>query len=166
MALLAGVLLGDLKFYSLAGVLERSKERRDRLTNLEVDWTVFDLDDYVGFKGSIKGLEVVIASASSVCFKVVIVEVIIVDEAAIEDDSSVWFKGAGNSVGGLGGSPVILRGADTAFRVGLNDEAGEVGDDFVDLVDFGFPPSDDGGVDGIESGKMAHNLRTGEVDGE
>jgi hypothetical protein len=45
-----------------------------------------------------------------------------------------------------------LRGAYAAFGVCFDDEAGEIGDRFIDFVDFGFPPGNDGGVDGVEGG--------------
>ena len=135
-ALLAGVLLRDLEFDGLAGVLERGEEWRDGFADLEVDGAVLDLDDDVGFELAVEGVEVVVAGAGAVGFEVVVVEVVVVDEAAIEDDAAVGFEGAGYGVGGLGGSAVVLRGADAAFGVGLDDEAGEVGDDLVDLVDL------------------------------
>ncbi len=166
MALLAEVLLRDLELDGLAGVLERGEERRDGFADLEVDGAVLDLDDDVRFELAVEGVEVVVAGAGAVGFEVVVVEVIVVDEAAVEDDAAVRFEGAGYGVGGLGGGAVILRGADAAFGVGLDDEAGEVGDGFVDLVDFGLPPGDDGGVDGVEGGEMADDLWAGEIDGE
>ena len=75
------------------------------------------------------------------------------------------FEGAGYGVGGIGGSAVVLRGADAAFGVGLDDEAGEVGDGVVDFVDF-VRHQLDGGVDGVEGGEMADDLRAGKIDGE
>ena len=140
--LLAEVLLRDLQFDGLAGVLERGEEWGDGLADLEVDGAVFDLDDYVGFELAIEGVEVVVAGAGAVGFEVVVVEVVVVDEAAVEDDAAVRFEGAGYGVGGFGGSAVVLRGADAAFGVGLDDEAGEVGDGFVDLVYLRSPPGD------------------------
>ena len=160
------VLLRDLQLDGLAGVLERGEERRDGFADLEIDGAVLDLDDDVGFELAIEGVEVVVAGAGAIGFEVVVVEVIVVDEAAIEDDAAVRFERAGYGVGGFGGGAVILRGAYAAFGVGLDDEAGEVGDGFVDLVDFGLPPGDDGGVDGVECGEMTDDLWAGEIDGE
>ena len=139
-ALLAEVLLGDLQLDGLAGVLERGEEGRDGFADLEVDGAVLDLDDDVGFELAVEGVEVVVAGAGAVGFEVVVVEVVVVDEAAVEDDAAVRFEGAGYGVGGFCWRSVILRGAYAAFGVGLDDEAGEVGDGFVDFVNFCFPP--------------------------
>ena len=68
--------------------------------------------------------------------------------------------------GGFGRGAVVLRGTYAAFGVGFDDEAGEVGDGFVDLIYFGLPPGDDGWIDGVEGGEMADYLWAGEVDGE
>src|SRR5213075_2849950 len=165
-ALLAEVLLSDLELDRLAGVLERGEERGCGLADLEVDGAVLDLDNDVRFQLAVEGVEVVVAGAGAVSFEIVPVEVVVVDEAAIEDEAAVRFERAGYSVGGFGGGAVVLRGAYAAFGVGLDDEAAEVWDGSVNFVDFGFPPRDDGGVDGVEGGKMADYLRAGEIDRE
>ena len=67
-ALLAEVLLRDLEFDGLAGVLERGEERRDGFADLEVDGAVFDLNDYVGFEFAVEGVEVVVSGAGPVGF--------------------------------------------------------------------------------------------------
>src|SRR5580692_5205478 len=128
------------------------EEWRCGFANLEVDGTVFDLNDDVRFEFAIEGVKVVVTGAGAVGLEVVIVEVIVVDEAAIEDEAAMRFERASDGVGGFGGSAMVLRGADTTLRVGFDDEAGEVGNGFIDLVDFGSPPGDNGRVDGVEGG--------------
>ena len=134
-ALLAGVLLGDLQFDGLAGVAEGGEERGDGLADLEVDGAVLDLDDDVGLELAVEVVEVVVAGAGAIGFEIVPVEVVVVDEAAVEDDAAVGLEGAGYDVGGLGWGAAVLRGAGAAFAVGLDDEAGEVGDRLVEVVD-------------------------------
>ena len=57
-------------------------------------------------------------------------------------------------------------GPDAAFGVSLDDEAAEVGDGLVDLVDFRCHQATTVRIDGIEGGEMADDLRAGEIDGE
>ena len=59
-----------------------------------------------------------------------------------------------------------MRRADAAFGVGLDDEAAEVGDQLVDLIDLLLPPGGDARIDGIEGWEAADDLRAGEIDGE
>ena len=134
MALLAGVLLRDLQFDGLVGVVQAGEERRDRLAHLEVDGAVLDLDDDVGLELAVERMEVVVAGAGAVGLEVVPVEVMVVDEAAIENDAAVRCERTGEDVGGIGGSAAVLRRAGAAFGVGLDDEAAEVGDELIDLV--------------------------------
>ncbi len=100
-ALLAGVLLRDLQLNGLRSVLEGGKERRDGLADLEVDGTVFDLDDDVRFEFAVEGVEVVVPGAGAVGLEVVVIEMIVIDEAAIEDEASVRSEGASDGVGGF-----------------------------------------------------------------
>src|SRR5580693_1462382 len=104
MALLAGVLLGDLDFHGLAGVLEAGEERRDRLANLEVDGAFLGLDDDVGQELAVEGMKDVVGGAGAVGFGIVPVEVVVVDESAIEDDAAVGRERGGEGVVGVGGS--------------------------------------------------------------
>ncbi len=141
-ALLAGVLLGDLQFNGLVGVPKRGEEWRDRLANLKVDRAVLDLDDHVGFELTVEGMEVVIAGPGAVGFEIVPVQMIVVNESAIQNDAAVRFECAGNGIGSLGRSTAVFRGPDAAFGVGLDDKAAEVRDGFVDLDRPSPPPGD------------------------
>src|ERR1700722_3755763 len=139
-ALLAGVLLRDLQLDSLAGVLERGEERRYRFADLEVDGAVLDLDDDIGLELAVEVVEVTVAGAGAVGLEIVPVEVVVVDEATIEDDAAVRLESAGYDVGSFGWGASIFGWTDAAFGVGLDDEAAEVGDGFVYFVDFASPP--------------------------
>jgi hypothetical protein len=165
-ALLAGVLLRDLHLEGLAGVLERGEERRYRFADLEVYGAVLDLDDDVGLELAVEGMEIVVASAGAVGLEIVPVEVVVVDETAIEDDATVRLESEGDDIGSFGWGASIFGWTDAAFGVGLDDEAGKVGDRFVNLVHLGLPPGCDGGVVGIEGGEMADDHGAGEIDGE
>ncbi len=63
MALLAGVLLGDLDFHGLGGMLESGEEWRDGLAGLEVDGAFLGLDDDVGGKFAVEWMEDVVGGA-------------------------------------------------------------------------------------------------------
>ena len=165
-ALLAGVLLRDLDFHGLVGLREAGEERRDGLAGLEVDGAFLGLDDDVGSELAVEGMEDVVGGAGAVGFGVVPVEVMVVDEGAVENDAAVGREGGGESVGGVGGGAAVAGGAGLAFGVGLDGEAGEVGDEGVDLVDLGGPPGFHGGIEGIVGGEAADVLRAGDVDAD
>ena len=109
MALLAQVFLGDLELDGFVGVLQAREERRDRLADLEVDGAIFDLDDDVVGKLAVEGVEDVVGGARAVGLEVVPVEVMVVDEGAVEDDAAVGLEGGGEHVRGVDG-----RTSDTA----------------------------------------------------
>ncbi len=165
-ALLAGVLLRDLEFHGLAGLSESAEEGRDGLARLEVDGAFLGLDDDVGRELAIEGMEDVVGGAGAVGLGVAPVGVMVVDEGAVEDDAAVGSERGGEGVGGVGGRAAKAGGAGLAFGVGLDGEAGEVGDERVDLVDLGGPPGFHGGVEGIVGGEAADLLRAGDIDGE
>ncbi len=109
MPLLPEILLRDLQLNRLRGVLKRRKKRGCGLANLEVDGAVLDLDDNVGFEFTVEGVEVVISGAGAVGFEIVVVKMVVVNEAAVEDDAAVGFEGASYGVG-FGGCAVVLQG--------------------------------------------------------
>jgi hypothetical protein len=95
----------------------------------------------------------VVGGAGAVGFGVVPVEVVVVDEGAVEDDAVVRSEGGGEGVGGVGGGAAKAGGAGLAFGVGLDGEAGEVGDEGVNLVGLCGPPGLDRGVEGVVGGR-------------
>ena len=164
MALLAGVLLGGLDLDRLIRVRERSEQRGNRFPRLEVDGAFLDLDDDVRLELPVVADEVVDAGTGPVGLRVVPLEVIVVDEAAVEDHPVVWRKGAGEHVRGIGWGAAVLRGAFSALGVRLDCEAAKVGHKGVDFFDLGLPPGDHGGVKGVEGWQTADCLWTGEID--
>ena len=82
---------------------ERGEQRRRGLADLEIDGAVLDLDDDVVRRTCRRGrLEIVVGGAGAIVFRIVPVHVVVVDEAAIEDQAAVRLEGAGDDVGGIG----------------------------------------------------------------
>ncbi len=162
MALLAGVFLGDFDFHGLAGLAEAGEEGRDGLAGLEVDGAFLGLDDDVGKELAVEGVEGVVGGAGAVGFGVAPIEVVVVDEGAVEDYAVVGRERRGEEVGGVGGGAAVAGGAGLALGVGFDGEAGEIWDQGIDFVDFGGPPGADGGVEGVVSGEAADALGTGD----
>jgi hypothetical protein len=125
----------------------------------------FGLNNDVGQEFAVEGMEDVVGGAGAVGFGVAPVEVVVVDEGAVEDDSMMGREGGGEGVGGVGGGAAKAGGAGLAFGVGLDGEAGEVGDERVYFVDFGGPPGFDGGVEGVVGGQAADGLGAGDGHG-
>jgi hypothetical protein len=103
----------------------------------------------LGSEFAVEGMEDVVGGAGAVGFGVAPVEVVVVDEAAVEDDAAVGREGGGEGVGGVGWGAAKVGGAGLALGVGFDGEAGEVGDEGVNLVGLGGPPGFDGGVEGV-----------------
>ena len=64
--------------------LQSAEQRRYRLANLEVDGPIFDLDDYVVVELAIERMEIVVGGLGAVVLQVGPVEMMVVDEGAIE----------------------------------------------------------------------------------
>src|SRR3546814_1836411 len=73
-----------------------------------------------------------------------------IDEGAPDDDAVVRAKRGGKHVGALGMAAVIVAGAGLAFRIGLDEEAAEIGNRGVDLVGLGAPPCGDVRIERID----------------
>jgi len=71
-------------------------------------------------------------------------------------------EGCGEGVGGVGGGAAKTGGAGLAFGVGLDGEAGEVGNEGIYFVDFGSPPGFYGGVERVVGGQVADDLGAGD----
>src|SRR5580692_6096913 len=78
MALLAGIFLGYLEFDGLIGFFEAAEERRDWFAGLEINRSMFDLDDYVACKFSVEGMKDVVGGSSAVIFGVAPIEMMVV----------------------------------------------------------------------------------------
>jgi hypothetical protein len=104
--------------------------------------------------------------AGAVVLQVAPVHLVVVDEAAIEEDAAVRLERPRDDVGGIGVRPFVGRRADAPFRVRLEDDAGEVRDCGVEFVDLRRPPLDHRRIERIVARQLAHLLRAGEIHGE
>src|SRR3546814_10943245 len=59
---------------------------------------------------------------------------------------------------------VVVAGAGLAFRIGLDEEAAEIGNRGVDLVGLGAPPCGDVRIERIGGRQAAGRLARGEID--
>ena len=66
--------------------LKAGEERGDGLADLEVDGAFLGLDDDIGGEFAVERVEDVVSGAGAVGFGVAPVEVVVVDEGAVEDD--------------------------------------------------------------------------------
>ena len=107
-ARLAHVFLGDLQLDGFVGFVEAGEERRNGLADLEIDGAVFDLDDDVVGELAVEGMEDVVGGAGAVGFDVVPVEMMVVDEGAVEDDAAVGLERRGEHVGGVDGRAAVF----------------------------------------------------------
>src|SRR5216684_65502 len=165
MVLLAGVFLRDLQFNGFVRFFEAAEQRRNWFARLEVDRTMFDLDDDVVFELAIERMEIVVGGFSAVIFGVAPVEIMIVDESTIKHDAMMRLERAGDDVGGVGGCAAIERRAEAAFGIGFDDEAAEVGNGGVNSVGFLAPPIGDGGIKWVECVETSDGFGTGKING-
>src|SRR3546814_15385655 len=94
----------------------------DLLARLEIHGAVLDLEDDVGGERAVERLELAIRLPGAVLGIVGRI-----DEGAPDDDAVVRAKRGGKHVGALGMAAVIVAGAGLAFRIGLDEEAAEIG---------------------------------------
>src|SRR5882724_11506920 len=99
---LAKILLCDLQLDRLVGFFQRGEQWRRRLANLEIDGTIFDLNDDVGVELTVERMKVVVSGARTVVFRIAPVHVMVVDESAIEQQSAVRLERTGNHIRSVG----------------------------------------------------------------
>ena len=147
MALLAEILLRDLQFHGLVGLVQACEERRYRLLSLKVDGAVFDLHDHVRRELAVEGMKDVVGGARAIGFQVVVVEVIVVDKGAIEHDAAVRSQSIGKHVGGVGRAAAVACGPGLALGIGLHREAGKIGNLLVNFIELCRPPGLHSGIE-------------------
>lgn len=89
MSLSTGVLLRDFHFKCDICATKRSKQRTYAFSDLEVDRTVFNLNDHIVVKVAVKRLEIIISGFSSIDGQVLVIEGIAVNETSVEQNSIV-----------------------------------------------------------------------------
>ena len=164
MALLAHVFLRDLQFDRFVGVRQASEERRNRFTHLEINRPVFDLHKGVVIECAVERVKVVVGGFGTIVFQVVPIEVVVVNECAVEDHTAVRLECARDHIGRVGVSAVVSRRPGTSLGIGFYDKASKIRDQFVNAVDFLFPPVRDSRVERIESIEVTENLGTAQID--
>jgi hypothetical protein len=146
------IFLGDLHFHHQRRLRHRAEQRRERFARLEIDGPVLHLHEHVFGELAIERHEFRIRLLGAVLGVLARI-----DERAPHDDAAVRRERPGQHVGAVGvGAPVVLRPG-LALGVGLDEEAAEVGDVVVDLVDLRLPPGAHGGIErigGLESAQL------------
>src|SRR5262249_10734217 len=113
--LLSEVLLRDLDFEGLVSFWKASEEWRDWLAHLEVDGTFLGLNDYVVGELAVEKMKNVVGGPGAISFRIIPIEVVVVDEGAIEDQPPVGSERSRECVGGIDGGAAIARWAGLAF---------------------------------------------------
>src|SRR5882757_2446021 len=126
---------------------------------------MFDLDDDVVFELAVERMKIVVGSFGAVVFGIAPVEVMIVDESTIKHDAVMRIERARDNVGRVGGRAAIEGRAETAFGIGFDDEAAEVGNGRVNSVGFLAPPIRDSGIERIECVEASNGFGTGKING-
>src|SRR5208283_1575193 len=99
-------------------------------------------------------------------FGIAPIEMVIIDEAAIEKQSTVRFQSARNHVGGVGGSASITGRSGAAFRIGFHHESGKVWNFRVESIGRLLPPRRHPRVERIIRWQGADLLGAADVNGE
>jgi hypothetical protein len=155
----AEVFLGDLELHAEVGLRHGPEQRMERLARLEVDRPVLDLDDDVVAELAVERLELAVALLGAVVGLLVRI-----DEGPPHHDPAVRPHRVGQHVGPVDmGAAVVLRSR-LALRIGLHQEAAEIGNGLVDLVGFGLPEGADGRVQRV-GGLQAADLDRGREPG-
>ena len=166
MALLSGVFLRDLQFDRFVGAAQPGEQRRRRFAHLEIDRTILDLDDDVVVERAVERMKIVVGRFRAIVFQIVPIEMVVVDEGAIEHDAAMRLEGAGDHVGGVGRRSAIGRGPEAALGIGLHDEAAEIRDVPVNLVHLLAPPLGDPRIQRIKRVEPADDFGAAEIDGQ
>ena len=110
------------------------------------------MNDYVVLELAVERVEIVVSRCGAVVLQVAPVEVVVVDEGAVKNDSAVRLEGAGDYVGSVRVSASVGGGTGAAFGVRFDYYSGEIGDLAVDFVEFFAPPGGYLGVQRVEGG--------------
>ena len=136
---------------------------RGGFANLEIDGAVLDLNHGVVVELAVEGMEVVVGGAGAVVVGVLPVHVVVVDEAAIEEQAAMGLERARHHVGRIGMRAPVGGRAHTAFGIGLQDQTAQIGNGAVELVSLGLPPRGYAGIERIESIEPANCLGAAEI---
>ena len=156
----AKILLRDLELDHHRGLLQGSEQRAVGLTGLEVDGTIFDLDNHIVGKLTIEGHELLTGLVGTIAALGVI------HEGTPHHDSFVGLQCTSQHIGTIGMRTSEVHRTGLSLGIGFHEETAEVGNQFVDLVHLVLPPLDDLGIEGICRLQTTHLDGRCEVDGE
>ena len=137
MLALPQVLLGNLQFGHLGGLLHLVEDRSVRLAGLEVERAVFRLQDDVVAELSVESGKL----AHGLHHAVLALVLGTVDEGTPHHDTAERLQRVGQHVGSVGMTAPVVERARLSFRVGLHEEAAKVGNQLVDFLCLALPPA-------------------------
>ena len=145
------VFLGDLHFEHQRCFRHGAEQRMGRLARLKVDGAVLDLQQHVAAKLAVERRELLegLLGPSSVLM-------IGIHEGPPHDDAAVRRKRVGKHVGAVGVRASVVLRARLAFGIRLDDEAAEIGNVSIDLVDLVAPPQAHRRILGVGALEAAH----------
>ena len=115
--LLSCVLLGDLNFQHLVCMLQTPEKRMDRFSHLEINGSVFNLENDIIIEFSVQRHEVVVSGTCPVCPAVTPVLLAVVHKTSPYDGPSVRFNRAGQHIGTVCMVPPVGKGSGTSFGI-------------------------------------------------
>src|SRR5207248_6839185 len=119
MPLLACIFLRYLKLNRLVRVLERAKQRRNRLSDLEIDGSIFDLDQNVIVELSVELRKIVVSGFRAVVLQIAPIHFVVVHEAAIDQNAAMRFQCSRDHIGSVRMSTSVRRWPHSALGIGL-----------------------------------------------
>ena len=159
---LSEVFLGNLKFCHLWSLVDVVEDRSVWLTWLEVEWTVFGLQDDIVTELAIQIFEL----AYGLLYSVFSLMVGTIYERTPHHDATKWFQGIGEHIGSFGMGAMVVARSWLSLRVRLDQETSEVRDGCIDFLGFLLPPLLYLFIERVGSLGITQCHWRGEVDGE
>src|ERR1700751_4363130 len=166
MPLLSRVLLRDLQLNCLIGPRQTTKQWRHWFTNLKVNRAILDLDDYVVIEFAVKRMKDVVGSSCTIVFKILPIQMMVINERAIENDAAMRRQRMCYYVRGVGRCSAVAGWPGTPFRIRFHHKATKVRNRAIYLIDFALPPLTDCGIEWIKCVEPSDRLWTAQVDAE
>jgi len=132
----AQILLSDLKFGNHVGSRHRAKQRMKWFARLKVDWTVLYLKQDVWRELPIERLKVLVRGAGAV-----VARFHVIDKRAPHHNSVVRRHGRSKHVRAIRMRAIVSARTGLTFAVCLHYQTAKIGNQFVELVRFLFPPT-------------------------
>src|SRR6266567_5220880 len=105
-------------------------------------------------------MKIVVGGFRAIVFQIAPVEMVVVNEGAIEDDAAMRLERASDDIGRVGRRSAIGGGTEPALGIGFDDEAAEIRNVPVNLVDLLTPPLGHPRIQRVERVQAANDLRT------